>query len=150
MKGPESHPASRFPGLSREECLNLLHTIVEYLPEVPRHLKAMDHPAKHSERKSILDRIHDQGAALNFGKPMCVAPKLVGAPRLDIDEFVRWIPPLDFRQPTKRNPPDAQRVGVGRSWLHHDGRRSENSEVHPRGSEWFQILRAGEEIENRR
>jgi hypothetical protein len=83
--------------LSREECLNPLRTIIEYLPEVPRHLKAMDQPAKQSERKSILDGIRDQGAARNFGKPMRVAPKCVGALSLDINEFVRRIPALYFR-----------------------------------------------------
>lgn len=79
---------------------------------------------------------------------MRVAPKCVGALRLDINEFVRWIPLFYLRQPTKRNPSDAQRIGDGRSRLHQDRRPSENPEMHPWRSDLFQILRAGEEIEN--
>jgi hypothetical protein len=33
---------SHFPWLTEEECPNLLRTIIEDLPEIPRHLKAMD------------------------------------------------------------------------------------------------------------
>lgn len=137
-----------FSSLSIEACPNLLRTVIEYIPQVPRHSKAMRYPAQQSERKSILDGIRDQGAALDFPEPVRVAPKFVRALRLDINEFVRWVPPLDLRQPAKRNSSDAQRVGDGRSRLHHDRRPRENPEMHPRRSDLSQILRAGEEIEN--
>src|SRR5688572_25131043 len=79
---------------------------------------------------------------------MCVVPKLIGAFGLDIDKLMRRIPTLDFRQPSHGNSPDAQGVSDRGSWLHHDGQRSENPEVHPWWSEMLQILRSRKEIEH--
>src|SRR5690242_2546019 len=79
---------------------------------------------------------------------MRVTPKLVGAPSLHIDKVVRRIPALDLRQPSKRNPSDAQGVCDGGSRLHHDGRRSENPEAQPKRSDLFQILGAREEVKD--
>src|SRR5581483_4964851 len=108
-----------------EKGLNLLRAVIKYTGEFPSHLEAVGQAAKQSERKSIFHCVRDQGAALNGGKPMRVAPMFVRALRLDINEFVRWIPQLYLRQPTQWNSAKTQR-GDGCSPLHYDRRRSEN------------------------
>jgi hypothetical protein len=135
---------------SGEQGLNALRAVVEYASEIPSHLKPMDQPAQGAERKRVLDVIHDASAAFDFRESMRVAPKPIRSLRLHINELVGWIPPLDFRDPAQRNPVDAQGVSNGGAFPHRDWRWSENPETHPRRSDSFEVLRAREELEDRR
>src|SRR5271165_3964465 len=81
---------------------------------------------------------------------MRVMPQLIRALGLEIDKLVRGIPLLDFRQPSKRNAPHAQRISDGGSLLHRDGQWSQDPESHPGRSDALQVFGAREEIEDLR
>ncbi len=52
--------------LSGKQQLNPLRPVVEYLFEIPSHLQSVDQPAQQSERKLIMDDVHNGGAAIDL------------------------------------------------------------------------------------
>ncbi len=44
---------------SREQRMNPLRAVVKDSRQIPGNLKPVDHPANYSERKRILDVVHD-------------------------------------------------------------------------------------------
>src|SRR5437868_7237929 len=127
-----------------------MRTVIENPGEVSSHLEPMDQAAKHAKRQRIMHRVLDRGAASDFLEAMRVTPQFVRSLGLNINELERWVPFLNFRQPSERNAADSQSIGEGGSLFHLDGRSRQNSEAYPRRSEFFQVFGPREEIENLR
>ena len=119
--------------------------VVEDAADVGGDEEAVDEGAAED---GVVDVVGDLGAVVFGDEAVFVAPEVVGAAELLVDEAVRWIPGGDFAFPGDGDAVEAEFVADVCAGAHDDGVGRDDLKFEEGRSEAFEVVGVGEEGED--